>query len=316
MGLVGGEVVNDRAILFPGQGAQHVGMAAAIVTGVAAANETMLRANEVLGFDLLDLCLNGPAERLEATDICQPAIFAISAAVVEALRADGHAESFTATAGLSLGEYTALWFAGSLTFDDALRLVRRRGIAMQEASDATPSGMLSLVGASPDQAEQLAAAAAGDDVLVAANYLGPGQVVLSGALTAIDRAEQLARDHGIRRTVRLKVAGAFHSPLMASATTALSEALRDVAIRPPRIAFFTNVTGDEVRAPEQIRAHLAAQVVSPVRWEDSMNRLVAREIGVFVEPAPGRVLSGLMKKVAREARIVNLESQDDLQAYT
>lgn len=309
--------MSERAILFPGQGAQHPGMGAAIADACPAAREVMERANEALGFDLAALCREGPAERLEATDVCQPAILATSAAVVEALRAERGLDpaSFSAAAGLSLGEYTALWFAGSLTLEDALRLVRRRGEAMQAASDANPSGMISLIGASREQAAALAAAASDAGVIVPANFLGPGQIALSGASAALDRAEALAKEHGVRRAVRLKVAGAFHSPLMASATEALRGALAEIEIRPPTVPFFTNVTAEQVTDPERIRAHLAEQVTSPVLWEDTMSAFLARGVREFVEPAPGKVLTGLLRKVDRDAVAVNVEGVEDLQAY-
>ncbi len=309
--------MGTRAIVFPGQGAQHPGMAADIIAGVPRAAAVLDRANEVLGFDLKTLCLQGPAERLEATDICQPAIFATSAAVVEALRAERglRTEDFTATAGLSLGEYTALWFAGALALDDALRLVRRRGEAMQRASEEHPSGMLSLLGATREQAAALARAGAEAGVLVPANYLAPGSIALSGARAALDLAEARAREFDIRRTVRLKVAGAFHSPLMASATETLRAALAEVEIRPPRIAFAANVTGDLVSDPEEIRRHLADQVTRPVLWEETVRRFVALGVETLVEPAPGGVLTGLLRKVAPQARGVNVTSLPGVRDY-
>ncbi|MBI4880800.1 MAG: acyltransferase domain-containing protein [Planctomycetes bacterium] len=309
--------MSKRAIVFPGQGAQHPGMAADIIAAVPRAAALLDRANEVLGFDLKSLCLQGPAERLEATDVCQPAIFATSAAVIEALRAERglRTEDFSATAGLSLGEYTALWFAGALALDDALRLVRRRGEAMQRASEENPSGMISLLGATRAQAADLARAAAPAGVLVTANYLAPGSIALSGAKAALDVAEARAREFDIRRTVRLKVAGAFHSPLMASATQALRAALAEVEIRPPCIAFAANVTGERVSDPEAIRRHLADQVTSPVLWEETQRGFVALGVDVFVEPAPGGVLTGLLRKTAPQARGVNVTSLQDVQDY-
>lgn len=304
--------------MFPGQGAQHPGMAAEIVAAVPAAAAVFDVANEVLGFDLKSLCLEGPAERLEATDICQPAILATSAAVVEALRAERglRRETMAATAGLSLGEYTALWFAGALSLEDALRLVRIRGEAMQRASEASPSGMLSLLGADRETAEAVAADASSAGVCVAANILAPGNVAISGAAAAIERAEEIAKNHGVRRAIRLKVAGAFHSPLMASATTALQEALAEVSIAPPAIPFFTNVTGDRVEAPEQIRAHLAEQVTNPVLWLDTMRTFAALGVSSVVEPAPGKVLTGILRKAAPDITGTNVESLEDLRAWS
>ncbi len=310
--------MSDRAIVFPGQGAQHPGMAAEIVGAVPAAAAVFETANEVLGFDLKTLCLEGPAERLEATDVCQPAILATSAAVVEGLRAERGLErsAFAAAAGLSLGEYTALWFAGALSLEDALRLVRRRGEAMQAASEANPSGMLSLLGADREKAEAVAADAASDGVCVAANILAPGNVAISGANAAIDRAERIAKDHGIRRAIRLKVAGAFHSPLMASATEALQEALAGVEIARPEIPFFTNVTADRVEDPERIRAHLAEQVTNPVLWLDTMRAFETLGVKSIVEPAPGKVLTGLLRKAAPGITGTNVETLEELRAWS
>ncbi|MFH0947047.1 MAG: acyltransferase domain-containing protein [Planctomycetota bacterium] len=308
----------SRAILFPGQGAQHPGMAAEIVAAIPAAMAVLDLANDVLRINLKKLILEGPAERLEDTDICQPAILATSAAVVEALRHEKglQREQFAATAGLSLGEYTALWFAGSLTLEDALRLVRIRGAAMQDASTRNPSGMISLLGADREQAQLLADAGSAAGVLVPANYLCPGSIALSGAVAALDLAAEKAKEFGIRRTVRLKVAGAFHSPLMASATEALRDALASIEISPPAIPFSTNVTGDRVSDPERIRAHLAAQVTSPVLWEDTIRRFCERGIRTYVEPAPGSVLTGLLKKGAPGSIGVPVLTLDDLKNYS
>ncbi len=306
-----------RAIVFPGQGAQHPGMAREILEAVPASKHVLERANQVLGFDLLSLCLEGPAEALEATDVCQPAILATSAAVVTALeQKKGLKRSdFAATSGLSLGEYTALWFAGSLELDDALRLVRLRGQAMQEASTQNPSGMMSLLGASREQAIELAKVGSAAGVLVAANFLAAGNVAISGSLAALDLAESKAKELGIRRCMRLKVAGAFHSPLMATATQKLRDALAKVTIRAPEVPFATNVTGDFVRDPEAIRQNLAEQVTNPVRWEDTMTAFLKLGVKTFVEPAPGSVLTGLLKKAAPEASLLNVATAAQLEAY-
>ena len=304
-------------MVFPGQGAQHPGMAAEIVASVPAAQAVLEQANQALGFDLMNLILHGPAERLEATDICQPAILATSAAVVEALRSVRGLDrsTFSATAGLSLGEYTALWFAGSVCLEDALRLVKIRGAAMQAASNSNPSGMLSLLGADREQALSLAKACSAAGILVPANYLAPGSIALSGSLEALELAESKCREFGIRRAIRLKVAGAFHSPLMASATNVLRDALAAVEIRPPAIPFATNVTGKLVEDPELIRSYLAEQVTSPVLWEDTLKIFTSLGVETFVEPAPGKVLTGLLKKAAPGTTGVNVLNMDDVRNY-
>jgi [acyl-carrier-protein] S-malonyltransferase len=215
-------------------------------------------------------------------------------------------------AGLSLGEYTALWFAGSLSFADAVRLVRARGEAMQMASERIPSGMVSLMGASEEQARALAAAGARAGICSVANLNAPGQVIVSGELRALDALEAAAKDHGVRRTRRLVVAGGFHSECMRPAAEALERALAGVAIESPRVPFVTNVTGGPASDPAEIRAHLAAQVCAPVLWEKSMRWALARGIRRFLEPGPGKVLAGLLAKIEPEAVVRSAASPSDL----
>src|SRR5262245_4547173 len=204
------------AFLFPGQGAQTVGMAAALCQALPAAAELFQRASNVLGYDLLGVCTNGPAERLNATDVSQPAIFVASLAALEQLKAaePDAAASVVATAGLSLGEYTALAFAGALSFEEGLKVVQARGRAMQDAAEATPSGMVSILGLEVPEVGALVIEARGPDTLEVANLLCPGNTVVSGSVAAIDRLEQLGVQKGGLRTVRLAVAGAFHTHLM------------------------------------------------------------------------------------------------------
>lgn len=286
-----------QALLFPGQGAQHVGMGKDWCAASSEARATFETADRVLGFALSEACWR-EGEDVNRTDIAQPGIFTTSVAIVRALEARGWSRApYTLTAGLSLGEYTALWFAGCLTFEDGLRLVRLRGQAMQAASEQIPSTMLSLMGATEEQARALAQAAAATGICQVANLNAPGQVVLSGELAAIAAAETLAKDHGIRRTRRLVVAGGFHSECMRPAAQRLESALRDVEIRAPRIDFLTNVTGERVSDPAAIRAHLANQVCASVLWEKSMRRAIELGVQSFAEPGPGNVLCGLLGKI-------------------
>jgi [acyl-carrier-protein] S-malonyltransferase len=212
-----------------------------------------------------------------------------------------------AAAGLSLGEYTALTFAGVMSFADGLRLVQRRGQAMQAASDATPSGMVSLVGLDQARVEQLCATAGSAGLLRIANFLCPGNLVLSGDRAACDAAEKLAAEAGVR-SVRLAVAGAFHTPLMQSAVEALTGALEAVPLREPRTAVWANVTAAPYRDVAEVRALLARQVVEPVLWEQSMRGLLAAGCERFYEIGPGRVLAGLLKRVQRKAEIRNVSA--------
>jgi len=298
------------AFLFPGQGAQTVGMAGALCQSLPAARSLFDRAAAILGYDLLAVCVNGPAERLNATDVSQPAIFVASLAALEQLKLaePGALPDVVATAGLSLGEYTALVFAGAMTFDDGLRVVQARGRAMQAAAEATPSGMVSVLGLDIADIEILLSEARSAGLLEIANYLCPGNTVLSGALAAIERVEQLAVEKGGIRTVRLAVAGAFHTDLMKPADARLAEALARVAFDRPAIPVWSNVDATPHSDVEEIRSRLVRQVVSPVRWEETMRGMLAASVERFYELGPGRVLAGLLKRVNRKADIRNLSA--------
>jgi [acyl-carrier-protein] S-malonyltransferase len=298
------------AFLFPGQGAQTVGMAGVLCQSLPAAKSLFDRAATILGFDLLTVCVNGPADRLNATDVSQPAIFVASLAALEQLRAtepDAFSE-VVAAAGLSLGEYTALVYAGAMTFEDGLRVVQARGRAMQAAAEASPSGMVSVLGLDIPDIEVLLSEARSAGTLEIANYLCPGNTALSGALPAIERIEQLAAEKGGIRTVRLAVAGAFHTDLMKPADLRLAEALRAAAINPPVVPVWSNVDANPHTDPAEIRALLVRQVVSPVRWEETVRGLLAAGVERFYEIGPGRVLAGLLKRVNRKADIRNVSA--------
>jgi [acyl-carrier-protein] S-malonyltransferase len=269
-------------------------------------------ADAVLGYALSEVCFEGPEAKLACTDIQQPALFVTSVAVWEALRDKGASLSwFAAAAGLSLGEYTALHVAGSLSFEDALTLVQRRGRLMQEAADAHPSGMVSLVGADENAARTLCETAAQGEVLQPANFNCPGQIVISGSRSACGRALEMAGEVGCR-AVPLKVAGAFHSALMASAAEGLGEALTSTMIRPPSIPVLSNVTGGPHGDAESIRTALVEQLTHPVLWQRSMESLVGQGIRRYVEVGAGRVLKGLMRKIDRGCDVVNVGTAGEL----
>jgi [acyl-carrier-protein] S-malonyltransferase len=297
------------AFLFPGQGAQAVGMGLKLAADLPAARRLYDEANVLLGYDLADLCANGPPERLNSTVASQPAIFVTSLAALEALRASHPqvVEGCAATAGLSLGEYTALAFAGAVSFADGLRVVRRRGEAMQAASDATPSGMISVLGLERPRVEELCAAARGGGTLEVANLLCPGNVVVSGDRDACAALERRAEEFGAR-TVRLTVAGAFHTGIMRPADEALLAALSDVEIRRPHIPVWSNVDARAHTEPAEIRRLLVQQVVSPVLWEATMRNLLADGFDSFWEIGPGRVLAGLLKRVQRKVDCHNVSA--------
>ena len=271
-------------------------------------------ADKVLGFELSKLCFEGPQQELERTDVQQPAIFVTSIAIWEAMREKGVAESLLgATAGLSLGEYTALHVAGAVGFEDALRLVAQRGRLMQEASLASPSGMVSVVGADEDTVRALCEKAAQGQVLTPANFNCPGQIAISGAKEACQRALELADEFGCR-AIALKVAGAFHSPLMAPAGKRLGETLAETPLTRPAVPVVANVTADYHGEAQTIRDLLEKQLTHPVRWQSSIERLIADGYDTFVEVGPGRVLTGLMRKIDRKVRTVNVSRLKDLEA--
>jgi [acyl-carrier-protein] S-malonyltransferase len=289
------------AFLFPGQGAQAIGMGKQAGEALPAARRLYDRAAEILGYDLAKLCFEGPAEELDSTVISQPALFVTSLAAIELLRASAPdvVLSCQATAGLSLGEYTALVFAGALEFEDALRLVQVRGEAMQLAADATPSGMVSVLGLERGQVEELCERARQGDTLRIANLLCPGNIVVSGTNVACERLAEMAPAAGAMKALPLAVAGAFHTPLMAPAADRLREALAEAHFMRPTITVVSNVDARPHDDPDEIRDLLLEQLVSPVRWEDSMRYLLAEGYDQFYEVGPGRVLRGLLKRMER-----------------
>ena len=296
------------ALLFPGQGAQHLGMGQAAYEQLPAAKALFEQASQILGFDLAEVCFRGPEEKLHSTVVSQPAIFVTSLAALERVRTDTPAviENAAATAGLSLGEYTSLVFAGAMSFEDGLRVVQKRGQAMQAAADASQSGMVSLLMLDLDKVKQIRDEAAQVGRIEIANYLCPGNVVLSGDKTACARAGELAEKAG-GRPIALTVAGAFHTEIMRPADEQLARALAGVTIRPPRIPVISNVDAAPHSDPDEIRNILVRQVLNPVRWEDSMNLLLAEGYDEFYEIGPGRVLTGLMKRISRKTpcQVVN-----------
>lgn len=294
--------VQSAGILFPGQGAQSIGMGRWLCETYPAARELFDAAGEVLGYDLADVCFSGPEEKLNATEFCQPALFVVgmAAATVLADQQPNLIESVKAAAGLSLGEYTAVCFAGGLEFPDALRLVQRRGQAMQAAADAVDSGMASVLGLDLAEMEKVCQSVRGEDVLQPANLLCPGNIAISGHCSAIDRAEPAMTDAGAMKVVRLAVAGAFHTSLMQPAVGALREALAEMPITQTRIPVYSNVDAAPHQSANEIRDLLSKQVVSPVLWEDTIRRMLADGMEGFVETGTGRVLRGTIKRIARK----------------
>ena len=297
------------AFLFPGQGAQTVGMGQRLVESCSAARDMFEQASSVLGYSLTELCFEGPAEKLDSTVYSQPALFVTSLAAAEALR---ESEPDTvlaceAAAGLSLGEYSAMTFAGVLEFEDGLKLVQQRGAAMQDAADATPSGMVSILGLERSQVEELCAEARGDETLEIANLLCPGNIVVSGTNAACERAAEVAEKMGAMKAIPLAVAGAFHTPIMSPADQRLAEALANVPLKKPRIPVVSNVDAKPHDDPEEIRDLLIKQVLQPVLWEDSVRYLLDQGFDSFYEVGPGRVLRGLLRRINRKIACQNVE---------
>lgn len=297
------------AFLFPGQGAQAVGMGRPLCESLPAARQLFEDASAILGYDLLDVCATGPSERLNATIISQPALFVCSLAALKSLEATQPevVAACSAAAGLSLGEYTALVFAGAMSFQDGLRVVQCRGQAMQAAADETPSGMVAVLGLEAAAVEELCIEARGTETLQIANHLCPGNIVVSGTQTACDAIERLAEGRS-GRTIRLAVAGAFHTPLMKPADQRVAEALSRVEIRSPRVPVWSNVDAQPHTDPAEIRSLLVRQVVEPVLWEATMRRLLASSFDAFYEIGPGRVLAGLLKRVQRKVDCYNISA--------
>jgi [acyl-carrier-protein] S-malonyltransferase len=299
-------------ILCPGQGAQAVGMGKDFYESSPAAKETFDRANEVLGFDLAALCFNGPDERLNQTDISQPAIYITSVAAYRAAVSAGKiGEADQTYAGLSLGEYTALHLAGVFSFEDGLKLVAARGRYMQEAAVATPSSMVAIMGGDEAAITKLCEENAQGEVLVPANFNAPGQVVVSGSRGACERVSTGAAAAGYK-AVPLVVAGAFHSPIMQSGADKMRVELERVEFKAPRATVFSNVTAQPHTDVASIKKLLVDQIVKPVRWEQTMQQIAPVADARFVELAPGRVLTGLLKKINRRLPVESLASAETL----
>ena len=284
-----------------------MGMGRAAVSQTAAAARLFAEASEILGYDLLQICLEGPKDRLDSTAVSQPAIYVASLAGLEQLRQESPEVVAGAEycAGLSLGEYTALTFAGALSFADGVRLVQRRGAAMQAAADANPSGMVSILMLDRPQVEALCGQSRDAGPLWVANYLCPGNTVLSGSKEGCARALELAEEQGAK-TATLAVAGAFHTELMRPADQRLAEALRETRFEGARIPVFSNVDAQPHQAAGDFPDLLVKQVLAPVLWEDCVRGLLAAGVDKFYEIGPGKVLKGLLKRIDRKVECVTV----------
>lgn len=299
------------AFLFPGQGAQVVGMGKDVCDAFAVARDIFDRANEIVGYDLAKLCFEGPQEELNKTTVSQPAIFVTSAAILEVLRTNGATASIApdVTAGLSLGEYTALYAAGRISFEDGLVLVQKRGNAMQAAADASDGSMVSVIGLDEEKVAQLCQEASEGAVLSPANFNCPGQIVISGDRQACGRAVGLAEKFGAIKAIQLQVAGGFHTEMMAPAADELKSALESCSISDDSsVKVIANVTSGYYNTAQEIREGLVGQLVSPIQWQKCMEKLLEAGVEKYYEIGPNRVLTGLMRRINRKTRVVNLSN--------
>lgn len=297
------------AYIFPGQGAQVIGMGRDFYDTEPIAKKVFDEADRIVGYDLANICFNGPEDKLNSTEVSQPANFTVSAVILEVLRAKNALPLPAAVAGLSLGEYTALYAAGVIGFEDGLSLVQKRGLAMQQAAQASRGSMVSVIGLNAEQAQQLCSKAAQGQLLHCANFNCPAQIVITGEIGACKRALEMAESFGAIKAIELKVAGAFHSEMMAPAAEALKKAIAEHKFTEPgEIKIASNVDGLYYQSCEQIRRGLIKQLTAPVLWQKCVETMLDDGIEQFYEIGSGKVLTALMRRISRKTAITNISA--------
>jgi [acyl-carrier-protein] S-malonyltransferase len=299
------------AFIFPGQGSQYLGMTKEFSETFAESKEVFEAASSVLGYDLLQLCLNGPVEKLNLTEYTQPALLSASIAILQPLLRRGLQAS--AAAGHSLGEYTAITAAGGFELKDAVMLVQKRGRFMQEAVPEGTGLMAAILGMDRQDVEKTCLEAAKNGIVAPANYNSPGQIVIAGEKKAVERAMELARTAGAKKVIPLSVSVPSHCAMMKQAGARLAQELERVTIRDLNIPIVNNADAKFIRTAAELRPSLVRQISSPLYWEDSIKRMAAEGYDTFIEIGPGKVLSGLVKRIAKDVKVLNIEDQKSMQ---
>ncbi|MBA4312834.1 MAG: [acyl-carrier-protein] S-malonyltransferase [Chlorobiaceae bacterium] len=297
------------AYIFPGQGSQYVGMGKDLYEKDESAKAIFKTADKILGIGLSDICFDGPEDLLRQTMNTQPAIFLHSMALLQLIGA----KNVTMVAGHSLGEYSALVAAGSITFEDGLKLVRLRGELMQSAGTKNKGTMAAIVGLVPDEVADICAQASATGIVQCANFNSPGQIVISGSIDGVRKAMELSKERGAKIAKELVVSGAFHSPLMQSAREGLMNALQQTNIENAKIPVYTNVTAQPIQSSVEIRKMLSEQLTSAVRWEESISNMVKDGAEKFIEVGPGKVLQGLVRRTSANIDVKGIDKFDDLE---
>lgn len=303
--------MSKKAFLFPGQGSQYIGMAKDLFEKSVEAKEMIKTADDALGVNLSYIMFNGPEEQLKQTEFTQPAIFlhsVILASLIRTLEPEG-------AAGHSLGEYSALVSANAIQFYDAIKLVRARGKAMQQAGIDNPGTLAAVVGLESKKVEELCKEASAAGIVQCANFNSPGQIVISGSIDGVRKAMELCKSNGAKLVKELVVSGAFHSPLMQSAKDTLLDVLVFTPFYDARFPVYTNVNAKPVTKEDEIKNNLHSQVTSPVRWEETINNMIADGFDEFYEIGPGKILQGLVKRINPDAKLFGIDKYEDLEQY-